>query len=161
VRAKKTIPNSHPLLCWDIYLEGLYRRTKCSNDLDTLEMLMRKNDWHPPIFSLDNALVWENKVIVLTDSKLNIIHATENIFVMNGYQPDEVIGKHPKMFQGPATSLTERAIIKAAVVNEQRFDTIITNYKKDGSIYKCHIEGYPIFNTKGTLVNFIALENAA
>lgn len=152
---------SHPLLCWDICLEGLQRRILLSKDIELMQKIIRKNQWHDLPVSPINTLIWENKVIIITDSKLNIISATENIVAMNGYSQDEVIGKSPKLFQGDKTEASARKLIKMAVNNEHKFESIITNYKKDGTIYKCHIEGYPVFNKQGNLVNFIALENVA
>lgn len=151
---------AHPLLCWDICLEGLQRRIQLADDLKTMQKIMKEKFWHNTLVSLGNTLVWENKVIIITDTKLNIIHATENIFAMNGYTHKDVIGRSPSMFQGAKTEITERQKIKIAVDIQSSFESIITNYKKDGSIYKCHIEGYPVFNKKGNLVNFIAIENA-
>lgn len=81
---------SHPLLCWDICIEGLQRRMYLAEDLKIIKKIIRESNWHEPLVSLDNSLVWENKVIVITDSKLNIIHATENLFAMNGYKQSEV-----------------------------------------------------------------------
>ena len=152
---------AHPLLCWDIYLEGRQRRSQFANDSKRIQEIMDSNDWHPPIVHLDNTLVWENKVIIITDSKLSIVHATENIFAMNGYKQMEVVGKHPTMFQGTETESAPKEIIRSAINSQRAFDTVITNYKKDGSLYKCHIMGYPIFNKQGSLVNFLAIENAA
>lgn len=48
--------------------------------------------------SLDNCIVWENKTIIVTSTALKIILATKNIYEMNGYHPDEVIGRQPKKF---------------------------------------------------------------
>ncbi len=152
---------AHPLLCWDICLEGLHLRMQLSEDIMAMQQIMKTQKWHEPLFSLDNTLVWENKVILITDTNLNIIHATENIFAMNGYKKFEVVGKSPKMFQGNKTEISKMAIIRSAIDKQISFETIITNYKKDGSIYKCHIEGYPMFNKQNQLVNFVAIENAA
>lgn len=152
---------AHPLLCWDICLEGLHRRMQLAPDLKMMQQIMKEGNWHEAVVSVDNSLIWENKVIIITDTKLNIIYATENMFAMNGYKQIEVIGKSPTMFQGDKTQMVERKQIQMAIDKQQQFESTIINYKKDGSIYKCHIEGYPIFNKKGNLVNFIALENAA
>ncbi|XVJ65117.1 MAG: PAS domain-containing protein [Lacibacter sp.] len=152
---------AHPLLCWDICLEGLHRRMQLADDLKIMQNIMKAGNWHNTLVSLDNTLVWENKVIIITDPTLKIIHATENMFAMNGYKQKDVIGKSPSMFQGAKTEIIERQKIKIAVDKQNSFESIITNYKKDGSIYKCHIEGHPVFNKKGNLVNFIAIENAA
>ena len=65
------------------------------------------------------------------------------------------------MFQGEKTEILERKKIRMAVELQQSFETVITNYRKDGEIYICKIEGYPVFDKVGKLVNFIALESAA
>jgi PAS domain S-box-containing protein len=150
----------HPLLGWDIISEGANRRLSLKNDLDIMRSILGNNDWKSSV-SLDTTLVWQNKIIVITDNKLRILHATENMFAMNGYKLHEVIGKSPKMFQGEKTELSERKKIRMAIEQQQSFDTIITNYRKDGEIYVCRIEGFPVFNKTGELVNFIALESAA
>jgi PAS domain S-box-containing protein len=153
---------AHPLLCWDIVMEGTARRKEFAEDITTLKNLMIVNNWHSKLErSIDNYIVWENKVIIVTNPALQIIWASKNIYEMNGYRPSEVIGQHPKMFQGKATSEETRTIIKSAISKLCPFECTILNYRKDGSTYKCHIEGYPIFDKQGKLINFIAIENAA
>jgi PAS domain S-box-containing protein len=153
---------AHSLLCWDIVIEATTRRKEFAEDITALQSLMTANSWHSMMeLSVENCIVWENKVIVVTNSALQIIWATKNMYEMNGYKPSEVIGKNPKMFQGEATSIESRAIIKSAITKLCPFECDILNYRKDGEIYNCHIEGYPIFNKQGKLINFIALENAA
>jgi PAS domain S-box-containing protein len=151
----------HPLLCWDIVKEGMNRRTEFAHDIQSLQYLLDKNKWASPMQSIDSSIIWENKTIVVTDTDLNILVATKNMYQMNGYNPAEVIGKHPKMFQGKETSMQSRQQIKIAIEQKTNFNCNILNYKKDGSLYTCHIEGYPVFNSMGQLVNFIAFENAA
>lgn len=150
---------THPLKSWDIILEGLERRQEFASDIQALERIGSERKWRLPFAStLDNTLVWENKVILVTDPKLTIEFATRNIEAMNGYHPQEVIGKTPRMFQGVGTTEQERSVIRHAIKQIKPFDSVITNYKKDGNIYKCRVEGFPIFDHAGTLVNFIALE---
>jgi len=149
---------THPLMCWDIFAEGAYRRQLLKDDIVAMNKICVENRWQPEV-QLDNNLVWENKIIVITDDKLTIQHATQNMFHMNGYKVAEVKGRSPKMFQGEKTELAERKKIKIAVEQRQSFGAIVTNYKKDGRIYRCRIEAFPVFNTTGKLVNFIALEN--
>lgn len=152
---------AHPLLCWDIFMEGQIRRDQFAKDSKSIKKIMDNNDWQHPVVHLDNSLIWENKVIIITDTNLNIVHATENIFGMSGYKSFEVIGKSPTMFQGEETETSQKEIIRSAIDNQKTFEATITNYKKDGSTYKCHIKGYPVFNKQGTLVNFVAIEMAA
>ncbi len=147
-------------MCWDIFAEGNYRRQLMKDDIEAINNIGVVNNWQSMIH-LENNLVWENKIVVVTDDKLTIQHVTKNMFEMNGYTSDEVIGQSPKMFQGELTEAEERKKIKMAVDKQQPFETVITNYKKCGKPYRCKIEGFPVFDTNGQLVNFIALENAA
>ena len=152
---------AHPLLCWDIIMEGTSRRTEFNKDITALQNIMKVHNWHLIMErTIDNCIVWENKTILVTNPALQIILATKNIYQMNGYKPNEVIGKHPKMFQGEETSITSRKIIKVAIDKQLPFNCNIVNYRKDGKQYTCHIECYPIFNKKNQLVNYLALENA-
>jgi hypothetical protein len=122
---------------------------------------MKVNTWDTLLDrSLDNCIIWENKTILVTNPCLEIVEATKNIYSMNGYRAHEVTGGHPKIFQGKETPIASRKHIKIAVEKQQPFGCDIINYCKDGKLYTCHIDGYPNFNKKGQLVNFIALENA-
>ena len=152
---------SHPLLCWDIVLEGMVRRTQVKKDLEAIQQIMQKNQWREVRAAFHEALIWEDKTIIVTDNRLNIVYATENLHAMNGYWPAEVIGQYPTMFQGPATSVDARKTIKMAIDALQPFETKLINYRKNGSLYTCHIEGFPIFNQEGVPVNFMAIEKAA
>lgn len=151
---------AHPLLCWDIIEEGRFRRKEFAGDLLLLERLMKKNDWRFCYERwLDNCVIWENKTIIVTDPLLNIVLATRNMYEMNGYLPCEVLGKTPRVFQGATTEPDQKHIIRTAIGNRQPFNAVLTNYRKDGSTYRCRIEGHPVFNVRQQLVNFIALEN--
>lgn len=157
---KKNEFMSHLLSCWDVCTEGLERRIYMAEDLVALKKIVTRQKWNKQPFSFDEKLIWGDKVIIVTDDTLHIIHATKNMLAMNGYTRSEVIGKTPKMFQGKETETLAKEKIRNAINNKKPFEAILTNYKKDGSIYKCQVEGYPVLDTQRNLVNFIAFENA-
>lgn len=145
-----------PLATWDFYSNYFTDLKKCTSDTALLKNFEVKNNWKS---SWDISQELQNQtVIVLTDINLKIVFASKNIVDMNGYQPNEVIGNHPKMFQGEATDNSTSKAIGDAVKNKLPFDEVVINYCKDGSLYKCEIKGYPIFDTAGRLRNFIAFE---
>jgi len=152
---------AHALWCWDIVQEGMHRRKELAKDITAIQKISTVNNWQELYKSVDTALVWENKTIIITDKRLTIVYATENIYKMTGYKPSEVVGNTPKMFQGAATAPAQRKVIRTAIDDLKNFDTTIINHRKDGSVYNCHIEGYPVFDHTGELVNFIAFEKAA
>lgn len=99
--------------------------------------------------------------IIITNLNQEIIFASQGIVAMNGYQPFEIIGKSPKIFQGVFTSEKSKSNISEALKNELPFKEVILNYRKDGTSYLCEIEGFPKFNDKGILMNYIAFERIA
>ncbi|WP_373518787.1 PAS domain-containing protein [Pricia sp.] len=148
---------SLPLMSWDIY--GLYFDILCKNydDVTTLLRLSEDNNWSYTS-KFNEALLQKEQVILVTDTQLNIVHATHNIVHMNGYSPHEILGKRPKVFQGEGTSKETTGQIRKAIENRIPFEAVILNYRKDGSTYNCWLRGEPIFDTSGVLVNFIAYE---
>jgi len=148
-----------PLVSWDFFSQNFSNNQVTILDNSVLNKLETKNNWET---TWDfNYMLQNETVIVVTDSKLKIVFASENINKMNGYNPNEVIGKTPRMFQGKDTDVAVSNEIRLAIQNQKPFDKVVLNYRKDGSIYKCHIQGHPVFNRKGKLINFIAFEKIA
>ena len=144
-----------PLTSWDIFAP-FYDKTRNSvGDSSLLNSIILNSNWN------FQEKLQDDTVIVVTDAVLNIVFASKNMIKMNGYVPSEVIGKSPKMFQGELTDEVISKEISIAVKERKPFDKVIMNYCKDGSLYKCHIKGYPVFNDKGVLTNFIAFEKIA
>lgn len=148
-------------MCWDIYLEACFKKAELSKEIDALARIMVKNEWRSPSTFIENALVWENAVVVVTDINANIVFSSQNIIKMTGYHAKEIIGKKPTIFQGEETETDQKENIKTSIIKQTPFEAMITNYKKNGQTYKCHIQGYPMFNRFGNLVNFVAIEKAA
>ena len=137
-----------------------HRLGQKGEDLQRLKALSAEQDWKE-LWDLHHQLVGVGKVIVVTDLRLNIVFASSNMVEMTGYLPKEVIGQTPKMFQGEETSEAIRAEIRKAVDAIQPFHVTLTNYKRNGVPYNCEVNAYPVFNSEGKPVNFIAFENAA
>lgn len=153
-----TPPASSPLLSWDIFMRGYQRKMALAEDYNQLNKISISKNWFDE-WDVQTRLFSLGKVIIVTDPSLKIIFASSNIFDMNGYDPAQVKGRHPAMFQGEGSSLETRMVIRTAIKNRQPFDVSILNYKKNASPYLCHIEGYPVFNKKKELSNFIAFES--
>jgi PAS domain S-box-containing protein len=151
--------NSVPLISWGF--SASYQREIKNIRLDFKKIVDLSNSkkWKNADWNFKNIL--EEKVILITDANLNIVFASRNMHKMNGYREAEVLGKRPKMFQGTETVLQTSIEIREAIALQKPFVKQVVNYKKNGNLYYCDIEGYPVFNAKGELVNFIAFEQAA
>jgi len=140
-----------PLNCWDVF-HNYYSEIENYNFI--------QKDWQIKEDYL-NVVNLEKREIIITNANQEIVFATNGIYEMNGWNPLEVIGKSPKIFQGALTDEKIRNKIKTAIKNQLPFKEIILNYRKDDSTYLCEIEGYPKFNKKGELINYIAFERIA
>lgn len=155
----KTLKITHlPVSSWDFYSLNFDKVCETANDLLSLSKIAKESSWAFDQKILQEQLQEKDHVIVVTDVKLDIVYATNNIWKMNGYRPEQIIGNKPKMFQGEKTCKKSLALISTAIKEERSFETIVTNYRQDGTTYKCWIHGQPVFNKNGKVINFIAFE---
>lgn len=147
-----------PIASWDFYGINFDKTCDEVNDLKSLSKLAKENSWAFNQNVIKEELQGKGHVIVITDAKLNIVYATKNIWQMNGYKPEQIIGNKPKMFQGEKTCKKSLSLISSAIKEQRSFETVVTNYRKDGSTYECWIHGQPVLDNKGEVVNFIAFE---
>lgn len=151
--------NSVPILCWDFHYESVNELKKLSSDIKKIKSISNKFKWNE--IDLEIAERIKTEVVLITDLTQKIIFASEGISRMTGYTENEVIGKVPKIFQGPKTSASALKEIRIAIEKQIPFEKTILNYKKDGETYNCTIYGFPVFNLKGNLSHFIAFEKEA
>jgi PAS domain S-box-containing protein len=149
-----------PLMCWDFFMESHFRRMQQAESLYQLQNFAERHHWRMD-WAISKLLLAEERVTLVTDLAQVIQFATPNMVGMNGYKPDEVIGRKPTMFQGKDTDPETRPHIREAILRRLPFKGNILNYRKDGSPYDCLVEEYPVWNKGGELVHFVAFEKIA
>lgn len=148
-----------PIVAWEfnhVFLDELKNNFLDESRINKIASNSKwvKNNW-------DFKTILNNQVIIVTDTKLKIVFASNNMIQMNGYKESEVIGQSPKMFHGMNTCKITSNEIREAVALHLPFEKNVLNYKKNGETYQCLIKGFPIFDQKGELSHFIAFETAA
>ncbi|MCS6832186.1 MAG: PAS domain-containing protein, partial [Flammeovirgaceae bacterium] len=97
--------------------------------------------------------------VIITDKNGLIEWCNEGFTKISGYTLPEVIGKKPGSFlQGKDTNPQHVEKIRRGIASRQSFTQEILNYHKNGTPYWLELNVTPIFNEKGELTNFIALE---
>ncbi|WP_321825935.1 PAS domain-containing protein [Maribacter dokdonensis] len=147
-----------PILSWDFYASNYEEIKNLDEDYNSLLSLVSTNSWNIDTSIIDRKLRTEKNIVVVTDTHLNIVFATKNMWNMSQYRPEEIVGKNPKMFQGDLTSNSTLKIVSKAVKEKNPFEVTVVNYRKDGTTYNCKIQGEPVFDHNGKVVNFIAFE---
>lgn len=151
--------NSLPIISWDFSHVFTDEIKNSILDVSRINKIATKSKWANHDWDLKSIL--NEEVIIVTDAKLRIVFASNNIVKMNGYKEAEILGNSPKMFHGKDTSNKTSNEIRRAVELQKPFEKSVLNYKKNGETYQCLIRGFPVFDVKGKLSHFIAFEKAA
>ncbi len=103
----------------------------------------------------------DSVIITEPDAKTGeqiIVFVNDPFIKMTGYSIEELIGNSPKMFQGINSDRKELDKIRKAIVNYQKYQTEIINYRKNGEEYWINMSISPVTNELGKPTHFIAIE---
>ncbi|MBZ4035668.1 PAS domain-containing protein [Flavobacterium sp. 17A] len=148
--------NSVPILAWDFHYEYINELKALAIDLKKLNEISSQFTWDEQKLNIKERI--KEEVVVVTDLELKIVFASSGIKKMTGFKEEEILGKTPKMFQGPATSQRDLKEIREALKKKVPFVKTIENYRKNGKTYKCKIDASPVYNLKGEISHFMAFE---
>ena len=87
-----------------------------------------------------------------------IIYVNEAFTRMTGYTADEVIGKSPRILQGPKSDKKELIRLGIAMRNWKPCEITTINYKKNGEEFWINFSISPVTDEKGWYTHWIAIE---
>ncbi|PAW77657.1 MAG: hypothetical protein B9S32_10285 [Verrucomicrobia bacterium Tous-C9LFEB] len=104
-----------------------------------------------------------NEVVVITNSELEppgpqIVFVNEAFTRHTGYTSEEVIGKTPRILQGPSTDRDFLNRLKSTLQQGLPFREETVNQRKDGSEYEVDVQISPVRDTEGNITHYIAIE---
>ena len=123
-------------------------RTKVEGHLRLLESVITNAN--------DAVLVTEARS--LDDSGPRIIYVNEAFTTMTGYSISEVLGKTPRILQGPKTDPGGLRRIREAVELQETVEVEIINYKKNGEEYWVNFTIVPVEDKHGKVTHFVAIQ---
>jgi PAS domain S-box-containing protein len=100
--------------------------------------------------------------ILVTDAsaKGRIVYANKAFKKLTGHDPADVIGKDPRILQGPGTDRKVIDRIAAAIKVGGRFEGRAVNYKKDGTPFIMNWRMFPLKDA-GKIVAWVAIQREA
>lgn len=113
---------------------------------------------------LESVVVHTNDAVIITEAEPidapgpKILYVNAAFTQMTGYTADEVLGKSPRILQGPNTDKTELVKLKKALKSWQSCEITVLNYKKNGQPFWCNMQIKPIANAQGWFTQWIAVE---
>ncbi|WP_168012815.1 bifunctional diguanylate cyclase/phosphodiesterase [Halomonas salinarum] len=87
-----------------------------------------------------------------------LVYANDAFYTLTGYPSDEVLGRNCRFLQGPDTDPEAVMAIHRAIGAQQYVDTILLNYRKDGTTFWNHLSLSPVFSAEGDCTHYIGIQ---
>ncbi|REK34602.1 MAG: PAS domain S-box protein [Bacteroidetes bacterium] len=94
----------------------------------------------------------------MDDPGPRILYVNEAFTRMTGYTADEVIGKSPRILQGPNSDKAELERLSKALRNWESCEITTLNYKKNGDEFWINFSVSPVADETGWYTHWIAVE---
>jgi PAS domain S-box-containing protein len=119
----------------------------------------QKNLW-----LLEQAIKNDYDSILITDLEMadggpKIVYVNEGFTKMTGYTREEVIGKTPRLLQGPKTDKGTLEHLKQSLLEGHSFFGQAVNYRKDGSEFINQWDIHPIYDEQGELCYWVSYQH--
>ncbi len=112
---------------------------------------------------LGTAVEQSTESIVITGAELDLpgpqIHFVNPAFTkMTGYTAVEVLGKTPRILQGPKSDRTALRRLRETLARGETFMGETVNYRKDRTEFDIEWQVTPIRNSSGTITHFLGIQ---
>ncbi len=113
---------------------------------------------------LESVITHGNDAVLITEAEPfdepgpKILYVNEAFTRLSGYTAEEVIGKTPRMLQGPATDMAELRKLGAALRKWESYEITTINYKKNGQPYWINFTVNPVADESGWYTHWVAIE---
>lgn len=113
---------------------------------------------------LESVITNATDAVAITKIDRTNSHSHEIIFVndayckMTGYTKNEIIGKEPRILQGPKTDTAELKRISESIKKFEPCEIAVINYKKNGEEFWSSISISPISDNEGNYTHWIAIK---
>jgi PAS domain S-box-containing protein len=87
-----------------------------------------------------------------------IVMVSEAVERFTGYDAAELVGRSPRIFQGPLTDRAELDRLRAAMVRWERVRVEVVNYTKDGRPFWVELDLAPLADDKGWFTHWICVQ---
>ena len=108
------------------------------------------------ITTSDSVLITE--ALPLDEPGPRIIYVNKAFTKMTGYLPEEVVGKSPRILQGPKTDKQALKLLSEALRQGLPHEITTINYKKNGEEFWINFAVSPVIDDQGKCTHFIAVE---
>jgi len=112
---------------------------------------------------LESSIARLNDIVIITEAGPfnapgpRIVFVNEAFERRTGYSPQEVLGRTPRLLQGPGTQRKELDRIRSAMEQWQPARVDLINYKKNGEAFWVDLEVSPVWDHERRLTHWVAV----
>ncbi len=113
---------------------------------------------------LQSVVVNTNDAAIVTEAEPidspgpRILYVNEAFTRITGYQPEEVLGKSPRILQGAKTDRRELQKVREALARWEPITVEVINYRKDGSEFWNEFSLVPVGSSDGRYTHWISVQ---
>jgi len=96
--------------------------------------------------------------VVITNPEGIIIYANAVVEELTGYKLSEVIGQKPSLWGGQMPKIFYTTMWKKIGEEKKSIRVLVTNKKKDGTLYDALLHISPILDTEGKVQMYVGIE---
>ena len=146
-------------------------RTSVNNLFDVVKLNSNHDDenhlkTHEPFKLAYNIINSANDVVIICEAEPidepgpRIVYVNDNFVRTTGYSVEEVVGKTPRILQGPETNLITLGRMHDALKNWQPICVDVLNYKKNGEAFWVSISIFPVANENGWFTHWVSIQRS-
>jgi PAS domain S-box-containing protein len=135
-----------------------------SRMIGSMQDITRQKDEEHRLKLLESVITNATDAVMITEAmpadnyNPKIVYVNDAFTRMTGYQSAEVIGKTPRILQGPKTSKDELRKLKSAMAKAETCEIEVVNYKKDGTQFWMNVAIAPVADSNGVYTHWIAIQ---
>ncbi len=113
---------------------------------------------------LESVVVSANDAVVITEAELidrpgpRIVYANDAFTRATGYSVAEVLGRSPRLLQGPGSDRATLDRLRAALANWESITVEMLNYRKDGSEFWSEFSIVPVADARGWFTHWVSVQ---
>ncbi|MHB1921730.1 MAG: PAS domain S-box protein [Chitinophagaceae bacterium] len=113
---------------------------------------------------LESVITNASDVVMITEAEPidepgpKIVYVNDAFTRVTGYSREEVLGRSPRLLQGPGTDRSELDRMKLSMTKWETFEVELLNYKKNGEEFWINMAIAPLADSKGWFTHWISIE---
>ena len=128
------------------------------------EIQQENNETKKHLHLLEEAIGNDYDSILITEANLDkpgpkIVYVNEGFTKITGYSREDVLGKTPRILQGPKTDRATLDRLKKRLQNGRSFFGQAVNYRKDGTEFVNQWDIHPLTDEEGNLTHWVSYQH--